>query len=463
MESMRRNMFYDNKKQETTEIGEAFESVWYCETGGGKILRGGNFEAHRASVIDVAWDSCTSITYIHSSTIRSLTADDGVQALIHVRKEQQAGDKERDFHLFAKLKEFLGGKRFTNDEEYMAVRGTTGGMLFNVFLVAILASFLGVGHSATTDSPLDSERKHLAKVFRMVVSNLGKCDRCSVDEGRMSALLKEAVKRNILDGLGLESPPVLREPLPPLPTPASLHLHTASYLPLPPEIEKKLVLATATGCTDGNDEYRMSLEVPTSLQASDLVSAKLWIHSAADTPSADGCQLTYSSCDQATNPRRITAHVCHSTSRENRDHNFLYGHHDFEFFGTWRAGYCSLGCSVTPRLRLQRLGRDGFHLDGKIVAGGSGTVPKHRLQMSFPFRPAGLPVVSRKKRHYDCKLGSADCCRENLMINFTEIGWGAWLIRPETLNVHYCKGPCSKATTLSSSSFYATAIEVSIL
>ncbi|KAI8509384.1 negative regulation of growth hormone receptor signaling pathway [Branchiostoma belcheri] len=53
----------------------------------------------------------------------------------------------------------------------------------------------------------------------------------------------------------------------------------------------------------------------------------------------------------------------------------------------------------------------------------------------------------REKRSYepeDCQVddGETRCCRYPLYVNFTEIGWGDWIVAPEGFNVFYCNGTC---------------------
>lgn len=73
------------------------------------------------------------------------------------------------------------------------------------------------------------------------------------------------------------------------------------------------------------------------------------------------------------------------------------------------------------------------------------------------------PPRSRTSRSL-CNGESNDCCRENLHINFAEIGWSDWIIFPTDYNAYFCKGSCSSAAQITlDSRHYNSVIRVSIL
>jgi hypothetical protein len=59
---------------------------------------------------------------------------------------------------------------------------------------------------------------------------------------------------------------------------------------------------------------------------------------------------------------------------------------------------------------------------------------KFKLIMNWSFEGD-----SKNSNDYDC-IGN--CKRLDFIVNFTEIGWGDWIIEPKTFNAYYCSGQC---------------------
>ncbi|XP_011055841.1 PREDICTED: inhibin beta A chain isoform X2 [Acromyrmex echinatior] len=59
-----------------------------------------------------------------------------------------------------------------------------------------------------------------------------------------------------------------------------------------------------------------------------------------------------------------------------------------------------------------------------------------------------LPQRNRPKRHSNCVPEMTDCCRDELYINFKDIGWSDWILHPTGYHAYFCRGSCSTATSL---------------
>ncbi|XP_071558759.1 growth/differentiation factor 8 [Temnothorax nylanderi] len=59
-----------------------------------------------------------------------------------------------------------------------------------------------------------------------------------------------------------------------------------------------------------------------------------------------------------------------------------------------------------------------------------------------------LPQRNRPKRHSNCQLEMTECCRDELYINFRDIGWSDWILHPSGYHAYFCRGSCSTPTAL---------------
>ncbi|XP_078515133.1 inhibin beta C chain-like [Lissotriton helveticus] len=53
-----------------------------------------------------------------------------------------------------------------------------------------------------------------------------------------------------------------------------------------------------------------------------------------------------------------------------------------------------------------------------------------------------LVVHPLSQRSLTCNSNSDTCCRRSFYVNFKEIGWNNWIIKPEGYYMNYCKGQC---------------------
>ncbi|XP_036146957.1 growth/differentiation factor 8 isoform X2 [Monomorium pharaonis] len=59
-----------------------------------------------------------------------------------------------------------------------------------------------------------------------------------------------------------------------------------------------------------------------------------------------------------------------------------------------------------------------------------------------------LPQRNRPKRHSNCLPEMTECCRDELYINFTDIGWSDWILHPNGYHAYFCRGSCSTPAAL---------------
>lgn len=76
---------------------------------------------------------------------------------------------------------------------------------------------------------------------------------------------------------------------------------------------------------------------------------------------------------------------------------------------------------------------------------------------------APLPQKNRPKRNSNCLPEMKECCRDELYINFQDIGWSDWILHPSGYHAYFCRGSCSTAASLTNSgSHYNNVIRVSV-
>ena len=79
------------------------------------------------------------------------------------------------------------------------------------------------------------------------------------------------------------------------------------------------------------------------------------------------------------------------------------------------------------------------------------TAPVSVQQTLKPFlviHTSPLPQKNRPKRNSNCLPEMKECCRDELYINFEDIGWNDWILHPSGYHAYFCRGSCSSAASL---------------
>ncbi|KOC59355.1 Growth/differentiation factor 8 [Habropoda laboriosa] len=83
------------------------------------------------------------------------------------------------------------------------------------------------------------------------------------------------------------------------------------------------------------------------------------------------------------------------------------------------------------------------------------TAPVSVEQTLKPFlviHTSPLPQKNRPKRNSNCLPEMTECCRDELYINFEDIGWSQWILHPRGYHAYFCRGSCSSVASLTVSS-----------
>ncbi|XP_036255346.1 growth/differentiation factor 15 [Molothrus ater] len=124
------------------------------------------------------------------------------------------------------------------------------------------------------------------------------------------------------------------------------------------------------------------------------------------------------------------------------------------------------GAGGSPQLlRSQELPRDSLSLDltGAIQPWLAGPEPALRLQLEFSADISGAlataggetlelevqtlekpPRAARRARGLEEECGKSDgrCCLKSLRVSFQDIGWADWVIAPNSYHMRFCEGSC---------------------
>lgn len=87
---------------------------------------------------------------------------------------------------------------------------------------------------------------------------------------------------------------------------------------------------------------------------------------------------------------------------------------------------------------------------------------EHQLLNLRPFLSIATEVTEqrRSRRHSrTCGNTPSHCCRQNLYVNFRDLGWGDWIIAPRGYYANFCMGSCNGRRGYSYHNFHTHILE----
>ncbi|XP_075923873.1 inhibin beta B chain-like [Petromyzon marinus] len=239
-----------------------------------------------------------------------------------------------------------------------------------------------------------------------------------VEEKQGEALLVEAVKRHILNKLGLHERPTTIRPIPRLAMLAAVdklhHTKRGKRGNGDPEETQRghdfseiISFASFDGWHSGALQLRLDFPAEQQLRVAWLRSAELWLHVHA---AEGGPRLPDGTAAAALLRVRVRSAGAPAVEVQRR------------VLVTAKDAWVAVPLLDAVRATLQRA-------DGAL-AGGSRT----------------------RRRSVECDGSSSLCCLQRFYVEFRKINWGDWIIQPAGFQSNYCQGECRGAQVLNGTS-----------
>lgn len=179
----------------------------------------------------------------------------------------------------------------------------------------------------------------------------------------------------------------------------------------------------------------------------ELASAELWVYKLRDKRDIH-------------NQTFIISEIPHASthSHTNKRHNIVSIRET-----SVKNGWIKFDLTITLRrwLLKSRTSTYGLRISCKTCAMDVEDVPISNDPGEKPFIVINFNTKEqhrRAKRSGLCESKSTMCCKESLYVNFTDIGWGDWILAPEGYYANFCRGSCVEVG-VSKISHYATVIQ----
>ncbi|XP_076760813.1 activin beta chain dawdle isoform X2 [Xylocopa sonorina] len=267
----------------------------------------------------------------------------------------------------------------------------------------------------------------------------------------LTVLRVEYVKQQILKKLRLSRPPEISMPLSTLPKPLIngrvLELRPGS--PLEPEKSAdsfygktdQIVVFPNEGIADSNHLTGFNpaacfiFYLPNEMQFVDVTSAQLWFYKEYDEN--DDLNQTF-----------VLSELDHWDLDENFEKNTIMAIFETDI----GEGWVKADVSFTLKKWVQELRLNHtIQIACSTCSIDRDTAPVSIEQTLKPFlvmHTSPLPQKNRPKRNSNCLPEMKECCRDELYINFEDIGWSDWILHPSGYHAYFCRGSCSSAASL---------------
>lgn len=252
----------------------------------------------------------------------------------------------------------------------------------------------------------------------------------------------ESIKKAILDALGMSEPPKINISLKSLPIPIRNGdiLRQKIYedeerQEIPSANPSKVMVVSSeisSKRTENVFEITFKIEIPWNVLSAEMREATLWF---------------YSKKESYLNRCKFYSKPCGSS---NDDFTFIStGPSDFN--GEWNL--FDITSTLMNWLEYEELCQEiklncCDHLN-EIYNAASTNQSANKPFISVNLSPLSSLNRNRNKRNVNCMASSTECCRERLLVSFTQINWDNWIIQPPSFEAYYCKGKCEDIATLS--------------
>ncbi|XP_032677367.1 bone morphogenetic protein 2-A isoform X2 [Odontomachus brunneus] len=278
-----------------------------------------------------------------------------------------------------------------------------------------------------------------------------------IDKDPLTELRVEYVKEQILKKLRLSKPPAVSMPLSTLPKPLinGNVLELRPGAPLVPDkpaesfygktdqivvFPHEGIADAMKGCQSSNHlgEFNaacFTFYLPNEMHFVDVTSAQLWFYKEYDE-------------NDYLNQTFVLSELDHWDQGGSFEKNTVMAIFETDIEEGWVE--TSVDFMVKKWVNRHRLNHT-IQITCNTCSDNRNTAPvsvKMTLKPFLVIHTAPLPQRNRPKRNSNCQPEMKECCRDELYINFVDIGWSDWILHPSGYHAYFCRGSCSTAASL---------------
>ncbi|XP_061927741.1 inhibin beta C chain isoform X2 [Apis cerana] len=326
-------------------------------------------------------------------------------------------------------------------------------------------------YSRSTSSTSSSSSSFLSSLSSFKEEDCAGCAQnkvglITVTDPILTELRVEYVKQQILKKLRLSKPPEISMPLSTLPKPLinGRVLELRPGAPLEPEKSvdsfygktDQIVVFPNEGIADSKKCRQRSnhltacftFYLPNEMQFVDVTSAQLWFYKEYDE-------------NDDRNQTFVLSELDHWDLYGNFEKNMIMAIFETDI----REGWVKADVSFTLKKWVKELRLNhAIQIACSTCSIDRDTAPVSIRRTLKPFlviHTSPLPQKNRPKRNSNCLPEMKECCRDELYINFEDIGWSDWILHPNGYHAYFCRGSCSSAASLTiSGSLYNNVIRL---